>query len=52
MSLTLAEYRNKTLNKLLGGPLAATYYFFVTIFSLGILRDHLYVIQKAGGRTG
>lgn len=35
------EYRNKTLNKLLGGPLAATYFFFVTIFSLGILRDHL-----------
>lgn len=39
--LTNPEYRNKTLNKLLGGPLAATYFFFVTIFSLGILRDHL-----------
>ncbi|BEJ14981.1 hypothetical protein CspHIS471_0407480 [Cutaneotrichosporon sp. HIS471] len=36
------EYRKKTLQKIFGGSLGATYFFFVTIFSLGILRDYLY----------
>ncbi|KLT45529.1 PEMT-domain-containing protein [Cutaneotrichosporon oleaginosum] len=36
------EYRKGTLQKIFGGSLGATYFFFVTIFSLGILRDYLY----------
>lgn len=39
----LPEYRNKTLTKLAGGnPRLGCYGLAVTIFALGILRDHLY----------
>ncbi|KAF7845728.1 hypothetical protein BT93_L0957 [Corymbia citriodora subsp. variegata] len=38
-----SEYRNKTLTKLVGGnPRLGCYGLAVSIFSLGILRDHLY----------
>lgn len=38
-----SEYRNKTLTRLTGGrPYLGCYILAVSIFSLGILRDHLY----------
>ena len=38
------EYYNKTITKLFGGnPRAGCYALAVTIFSLGIIRDFLYV---------
>ncbi|KAL1957872.1 hypothetical protein VTO42DRAFT_5437 [Malbranchea cinnamomea] len=36
------EYKNKILTRLFGGPYRGCYALAVTIFSLGILRDHLY----------
>ncbi|KAF7712228.1 Phosphatidyl-N-methylethanolamine N-methyltransferase [Penicillium ucsense] len=39
-----AEYNNHVLTRLFGGPYRGCYALAVTIFSLGILRDHLYQV--------
>jgi phosphatidylethanolamine N-methyltransferase len=36
------EYHNRTLTKIVGSPYTGCYILAVTIFSLGIFRDHLY----------
>ena len=37
------EYRNKSLTKAFGSPYLGCYALAVTIFSLGLIRDGLYV---------
>ncbi|KAK2465551.1 hypothetical protein APHAL10511_002443 [Amanita phalloides] len=36
------EYRNKTLTRIFESPRQGCYFLAITIFSFGILRDHLY----------
>ncbi|RKO89938.1 phospholipid methyltransferase-domain-containing protein [Blyttiomyces helicus] len=38
------EYRNKTIAKVLGSPLAGCYFLAFTIFTLGLLRDWLFTV--------
>ena len=40
---SLVEYRNKSMTKMFGGPYNGTYVLAITIFSLGIIRDLMYV---------
>lgn len=40
----LIEYSNHILTRIFGGPYRGCYALAVTIFSLGILRDHLYQV--------
>jgi phosphatidylethanolamine N-methyltransferase len=50
------EYRNKSLTKIFGSPYLGCYALAVAIFSLGLIRDALYVmamsiaIEGANGR--
>ncbi|WWC70528.1 uncharacterized protein I206_104479 [Kwoniella pini CBS 10737] len=37
------EYRNKTINKIVGSPLVGTYFLALTIFSISAFRDHLFL---------
>ncbi|KAJ5909083.1 Phosphatidyl-N-methylethanolamine N-methyltransferase, partial [Penicillium taxi] len=39
-----AEYNNRTLTRIFGGPYRGCYFLAVTIFSLGILRDHVFSV--------
>ncbi|KAJ5684785.1 uncharacterized protein N7477_001130 [Penicillium maclennaniae] len=42
-----AEYNTHFLTRIFGGPYRGCYFLAVTIFSLGILRDHLYQVALA-----
>lgn len=46
-SFHLAEYRNHFLTRIFGSPYYGCYFLAFTIFSLGILRDHLYQLALA-----
>jgi phosphatidylethanolamine N-methyltransferase len=39
------EYHNKVISRLFGGPRAGCYALAVTIFSLGIIRDAMYIFN-------
>jgi hypothetical protein len=45
-----SEYRNKSLTKIFGSPYLGCYALAVAIFSLGLIRDALYVPPHANGR--